>query len=335
MRWARRAAARENTEVPVDELEQPVPASAAGQVGSSLMTKAWSVLLITALALGPLGAAMGGFAWFQLSSQPSAAQSVTATDRSGEQAVAGEFGQRVVVAWLTSTQDKPGALLALTKDASLAGFPVEGYQVRDVAVADIVWTGQVWSVTVGATVTDSQQTARRYFQVPVQVSSGSVSVLMLPSPVAAPRVSLVSSTTYQTQLATSSPPGETVAQFLTAYLAGAGDLSRYLTPGVSMDPISPAPYTSVRLNDLRATTAVDVTKTPADGQQLRVLVIATAVVTERQSSPVAYALTLKARAGRWEIFSIDPAPAGSSAASTAAIPATSVTPSPRPTSSSS
>ena len=330
MKWGRRSMRGEPAP---DEFEQPVPVSAVGQITSSLLTKAWSGLLVTALALGPVGAALGGLAWVQMSAQPAAVQAASSTDRSGEQAMAGEFGQRVVVAWLTSTQDQPWALLALCKDASLAGLPAEAYQVRDVTVADIVWTGHLWSVTVAATVTDVRQTARRYFQVPVQVASGSVSVVMLPSPVAAPRVNLAS-TNYQVQLATSSPPGATVGQFLTAYLSGSGDLSRYLTPGVAMDPISPAPYTTVRLTDLRAATDIDVAKTPADGQQLRVLVIASAAVTQRQSSPVAYALTLRARAGRWEIFSIDQAPDGAISAATAApIPASSVTPSPRPTSS--
>jgi len=51
------------------------------------------------------------------------------------------------------------------------------------------------------------------------------------------------------------------------------------------------------------------TITPADGQRMRVLATAAAEVTDTQSANVTYALTLAARAGRWEITAIDPTPA--------------------------
>ncbi len=302
-----------------------------------MATKAWSALLVMALGLGPVGAAMGGWAWYLQTARPTSV-AVAAVDRSADQELASEVAQRVVVAWLTSTQDHPGELVALVKDAGLVGLPQEPAQVRDLTVAAVVFGDRVWTVTVAATVTDSRQTARRYFQVPVQVSSGTVTVLTLPSPVAAPSIALSSSTGYKTQLASGSAPGVTVSQFLSAYLAGSGDLNRYLTPGSALGPIHPAPYTSVRLVELRAATAIDAAKTPSDGQQLRVLAIATAMVTDRQSSPVEYALTLRARAGRWEISAIDLSPAlGPASLSPATNPssASSAAPSPRPTSSTS
>ena len=38
---------------------------------------------------------------------------------------------------------------------------------------------------------------------------------------------------------------------LPSSLTGAGDVGRYLTPGVTLVALTPAPYTSVRLDDLR------------------------------------------------------------------------------------
>ncbi len=103
---------------------------------------------------------------------------------------------------------------------------------------------------------------------------------------------------------------QTVAQFLGAYLAGAGDVTRYVSPAapVPVTAIAPPAYTKVNVDEILTDTQVDGTSAPAEGGQLRVLVDATAVTSGKQTSEVNYTLTLRARAGRWEIYSIDPAP---------------------------
>ena len=114
---------------------------------------------------------------------------------------------------------------------------------------------------------------------------------------------------YRAQVDLTAPLGQTVGQFLTAYIAGSGDVSRYLTPGVELTPLTPSPYTSVRLSEIRAAGSDQPPATvPQDGTRTRVLALGTAVVTDQQTANVAYALTLTARAGRWEISAIDPAP---------------------------
>ena len=292
---------------PDDDLS-PI-ADGAHQTSTHLAARLAGVGLMICLFVGPLGLAVALLALSSVSSIPPAA-SVTVTDRSNEQATVGEFAQYVVVTWLTSTQDHPDALLALVKDAQASTLPRSPFTVKDPSVARITQADGTWSVTVAATVTDVRQvTARRFFQVPVRLDAGAVSALTLPAAVSPPLVAPAASSDYSTQMDSTGPQGQTVTEFLGAYLTGAGDVGRYLTPGVSLTALTPAPYTSVRLDDLRGATTVPATTAPQDGQRLRVLATATAVVTDQQSSSVTYALTLTARAGRWEINAIDPAPA--------------------------
>lgn len=295
----------------VDELPLSPIASGAHQTVSHLAAKVATAGLLTCLVLGPVGAVAGGLALAQ-PSRSVPVQSAAVADRSNDRAVVGEFAQRVVVTWLTTTSDTPEPLLKLVKAAQVSTLSREPFGVRDPTVARITQSEGTWSVTVAATVTDARRsTVRRFFQVPVRLTTGgSVTALTLPTPVSPSPVEPASSHEYRVQLGPASAQGETVAQFLTAYLAGSGDVSRYLTPGVSLTALTPAAYTAVRLVDLRGDTDVeDSTSAPGDGQRMRVLATATASVTRQQSSSVAYALTLTARAGRWEITAIDPAPA--------------------------
>lgn len=289
--------------------DAPPIATATEQVTTEWSTRAVSAGLLLCLALGPVGAGVGVYALVQSSTgtQPTAA---AAADLSEDRARAGEYAQRVVLTWLTTTRDDTSELEAMVKGVQLTSIAEVAFTVRDATVAGIRFTDDVWTVTVAATVTDArEETARRFFQVPVVLSDDTVTALTLPTPVAGASIIAGTSPEYRTRVDTTSPIGQTVVEFLSAYLAQAGDVARYVTPGVELTALTPAPYTAVTLTDLRALGAVDVAESPADGQQLRVLATGSAVVTEDQSSPVTYALTLTARAGRWEITAIDAAPA--------------------------
>lgn len=327
----RRASTKEkdDPELVEDELEdtedRPPVADGRQQTTSTLATKAATFGLLTCLALGPVGAAVGGLAFLQ-TSQPAPVPAITMTDRSNERAAVGQFAQQVVVTWLTTTQEDPDALLALIKDARIAGLSRTAFVVDDPAVAGITFVDDTWSVTVALTVTDANQsTERRYFQIPVRYAEEGLTAITLPTPVSAPPVTVGSTTGYRTQVDTSSSLGQTVGQFLSAYTAGAGDVSRYLTPGVFLAPLTPAPYTEVQLSEIRAV-GEQPSEAAQDGTQIRVLALGTAVVTDEQTSNVAYALTVTARAGRWEISAIDPAPVQQQTQTPAASSATDTAP---------
>ncbi len=308
---------RDDVDVDVDDAVTgvaPAPiATAKQQVGSTLATKAATGLLLSCLFAGPIGLAVGGLALVSAAS-PAPASTATVVDQSGHRAVAGEFAQRLVITWLTTARGHEADLTALLPGISTATFPQEAFTATDASVSGITMVDGTWSVTVAVTVTDQRkQTARRFFQVPVTLGQdGSVAALSLPTPVAGPPVEAGTGLNYQVQVPGTGPVAQTITQFLTAYAAGSGDVTRYLTPGVQVRAITPAPYTAVTVTDLRAITSaagVDTTGTPKDGTTLRVLVAGTGTVSTTQQIGASWALSLTARAGRWEITAIDPAPA--------------------------
>lgn len=292
-------------------VEDPIPiATGRHQVAAGLGAKAATVGLFTCLVFGPIGAAAGAFALLKDAS-PAEASISAPTDLSNERAIVGQFAQQVVVTWLTATQEDPDALLALVKDTTVAGLSKTPFVVADPTISGITFVDGVWSVTVAATVTDARDvTAYRFFQIPVSYTAGVLAALTLPTPISPAPAVRGASDGYETQVDTDSALGQTVAQFLNAYLTGSGEVSRYLTPGVAMTPLDPSPYTSIRVLEIRAAGSDSApSDDPRDGDQIRIIGLGAAAVTEEQTASVAYALTLTARAGRWEISAIDPVPA--------------------------
>ncbi|MFJ5850509.1 conjugal transfer protein [Streptomyces sp. NPDC092903] len=220
-----------------------------------------------------------------------------------------------------------------------------------------------WSITVAADVTtqDDEGKAKRlgvqYFRVGIQatgpVGAGGTATsaaaatgyaaTSLPAQVAAPSALKPGALAYESDRGSSStdPAVETARGFLMAYLAGTTELDRYTSPGASVQAISPAPYAAVKVTGVKDdATSSGQQRVPADGTVLHQLVQVDA--TDQAGSPasLSYALTLKSRAGRWEVSSVDDAPAvrASSTASTAphTTPtpgAVTATPSPSPSSS--
>ena len=285
-------------------------ASAAHQSTSAWATKATTGLLTAALLLSPVGAATGLLA-LRTVTQPDLQPTGSAPpDLSSQRATAGEYATRLVVAWLQATQTDDQDLRALLDQppATSARTP---FTVTAPAVAAITaQPDDIWTVTVAATVTDARERAtRRYFQVPVRLHDTTLTALTLPSPVAGPAHSTTAATEYPSVIALTSVLAAGIGQFLDAYLAADGDVTRYLTPGTALPAVTPPAYTAVTLQDLRADTDLDPDSPPADAARLRVLATATAAVTDTQAVTVAYPLTLTARDGRWEVTAIDPAPA--------------------------
>jgi hypothetical protein len=144
-----------------------------------------------------------------------------------------------------------------------------------------------------------------YYAVPVAADStgSSFTVTGAPCVVAGPARAEVPKSSY----AVTVPEGNlssAIGQFLAAYLTGAGEVDRYLAPGVQLTAVSPAPYTAVSVQEVSAVEeAAAAEKVPADGTKVRVL----ASVEARNATgrwPLAYELTLKARSGRWEIAAV-------------------------------
>ncbi|GLX22629.1 conjugal transfer protein [Streptomyces lavendulae] len=205
-----------------------------------------------------------------------------------------------------------------------------------------------WSVTVAADVTahddkgKSKRLGVQYYRVGIQATgpasaggteqsaTAGYAATSLPAQVAAPTALKPGGLAYETDRGSSSadPSVETARGFLAAYLTGTTELDRYTSPGTRLQPISPAPYAAVKVTGVQDdSSGPGQQKVPADGTVLHQLVQVDA--TDQAGSPVSlsYALTLKSRAGRWEVASVDDAPAIRASSPPSAAPHT-PTPSP-------
>ncbi|MFE9454890.1 conjugal transfer protein [Streptomyces sp. NPDC006739] len=235
--------------------------------------------------------------------KPTALRTATpATDPAG-------YAQVFISAWLRSdANDETSA------QARLAQSMAPGVELPDpaagahsapesvTAVRSAQRAGGAWSVTVAAQYADGSV---RYYTVPVAAdrTGSSFTVTGAPAVVAGPARAEVAKSSYAVTL----PEGDlssAVGEFLTAYLTGAGEVDRYLAPGVKLTAVSPAPYTAITVQQVSAIEeAAAAGQVPADGTTVRVL----AAVEARDATgrwPLAYELTLKARSGRWEVAAL-------------------------------
>ncbi|MFF4693012.1 conjugal transfer protein [Streptomyces sp. NPDC001307] len=216
------------------------------------------------------------------------------------------YAQLFLSAWLRSSADDATSAQArlaqsMAPDAELP-HPATGALSRPLSVTAVRSAqrgGDAWSVTVAAQYADGRL---RYYTVPVTAdrAGAAFAVNGAPAVVAGPARAEAPKSPYRVSV----PDGDlssAVGEFLAAYLTGAGQVSRYLAPGVSLTPISPAPYTAVLIQQVSAAEqAAASAYVPADGTKARVL----ARVEARDAGgrwPLAYELTLKARSSRWEV----------------------------------
>ncbi|MGI5380693.1 conjugal transfer protein [Streptomyces sp. CA-251387] len=265
----------------------------------------WTVIAAGPIALGVAVTSTPTTVEAATSAKPTTAVRTTAAaaDPAG-------YAQLFVSVWLRSSADD-----ASTAQARLAQSMAPDVELPDPA-ADAQSTPQsvtavrsaqradgAWSVTVAAQYTDGSV---RYYAVPVAAdrAGASFAVAGAPGVVAGPARAEVPKSSYGVTV----PEGDlsaAVGEFLAAYLTGAGEVSRYLAPGVTLAPVSPAPYAAVSVEQVSAVEEVAAAEqVPADGTTVRVL----ARVKARDASgrwPLAYELALTARSGRWEVSALE------------------------------
>lgn len=132
----------------------------------------------------------------------------------------------------------------------------------------------------------------------------------LPTPVACPRTLAAVELDYPEPADLNGPIGQSVHGFLLAYLAGRGELDRYIAPGTNIGAIVPPLCSEVQLLELRTRESFEPGQAarPLDGTEGHVSARAWGYDAIGQVTAVDYALTLAARAGRWEVRRIDPSP---------------------------
>ncbi|MGW1533862.1 conjugal transfer protein [Streptomyces aureus] len=260
----------------------------------------------TAIAAGPIAlclAITSGPTTVQAATPPAAPVQPTGggSDPAG-------IAQLFVGAWLRSSADDATTAQARLAQSMAPGIelpdPVEGAQPHPesvTAVRSTHRTGDAWWVTVAAQYADGRL---RNYAVPVIADRGSFTVAGAPGVVAGPGRAKAPQSPYRVTV----PDGalsSSVGEFLAAYLAGAGEVDRYLAPGVVLSAVTPAPYGRVAVQQVRAIEEAAASGTgAADGTAVHVLV----QVEARDGDgrwPLAYELTLTARSGRWEVTGLE------------------------------
>ncbi|WP_052441220.1 conjugal transfer protein [Streptacidiphilus anmyonensis] len=171
-----------------------------------------------------------------------------------------------------------------------------------------------WSVVVGCEAETAGQTAVRYFVVPVEMDQttggmGSLAVVAQPAAVAAPAPAGVPPFLYPDDAAAGTPLAAAAAAFLTAYLAGQGDVSALLSPGAHIPAPASALYAQVQVGQIAVGQSGMDGSVPRDGASCEIWVQVTATDQSGAAWPLGYALKMRARAGRWEVASVESGPA--------------------------
>ncbi|MFE9968774.1 conjugal transfer protein [Streptomyces sp. NPDC005525] len=150
----------------------------------------------------------------------------------------------------------------------------------------------------------------RYFAVPVVAADGAggageFTVTAPPSQIAGPGTAVVASSRFENQLPADGALASSLGEFFDAYLAGVGEVERYLSPHTELAAVKESGYTSVAVDEAMADSDVADGRVPADGTVVRVRAHVTASAARAEQWPLVYTLTMTARSGRWEVTALE------------------------------
>jgi Conjugative transposon protein TcpC len=244
----------------------------------------------------------------------------------GNAQLAGAFAQEFVTTYLTTVEGQTDRLakfidssgpLHLSKSPRDVSDPAVVYLRRTVATEHI----EVWAVTVSVRLSGSPQDAgsgtggRQYYGVAVSLAGGALRALAPPALVDAPPTGPDLTTAYEGPCAAETPLATAVSGFLSAYLAGSGDLTRYTTANAGIVALQPAPFTKLE----SVAVVSDDTGCGAERSTVRALVTVTPRDRAGALSTLAYPLTMTRTDGQqWQVQSMDVVPALSDPVSVAA-----------------
>lgn len=276
------------------------------------VTKLGPILALAFVLFLTVGAGLG-YASLTRPSETAVVQQVDEAQSSETQA-SEAFAANLVGAWLSATKDDTATLEAYMPEAVETVESDEAVKYRDLSVVSSQKTEQdTLSVVVSAAVKETEEVdgekvdtwMPQYFQVGVSESDGRMAALGLPAPVEQPDAAKMPELAYPTEVE-SDDMKSTVTDFLTAYVTGDGDVTRFTSPDSDLTVIDSPPFDEIKLQEL-LTSGETANPNPDDGEETSVLANVT-VATSAGDRTAQYALTLAPRDGRWEVKDIDPAP---------------------------
>ena len=218
------------------------------------------------------------------------------------------WAQLYVARWLSAGEGDEDRLRSFFPGVpSLTGVRSGGlWAARTAAVGAVETSPGYWSVTVAAEVMAADRgggwapAGTRYYRVAVASTPGGAALVStgLPAEVTAPALARPPRLVFQSAGQVPVDLGDSVERFVAAYVAGDGELARYVTPGSPLRPVRPAPYAKVEISSVALDGPV------APGRPVRVLASVRATDADGRVAFLAYPLALASRDGRWEVTEI-------------------------------
>lgn len=266
----------------------------------------FGVLAVLAV-LGGLNAVFG----FLFSSEPAPPSDAATTSIVSHAQLAGSFAEDFVVAYLGAGSGSQ-ELVAKYVTAGQITLPPTGQRVSEpmvVFVQPVVSTGglEVWTVTVSVRPSDRSGPAsaqRQFYRVSVSVTDGRLRALSLPAAVEAPGRGVDLSLKYAASCSTDTPVAPVASGFVSAFLAGSGDLNRYTSTDAGITALTPAPYSSVDTVLIQS----DESSCGVNGSTVHLLATVVPHTASGTTASLAYPLTLIRSGGQWQVQTMDSVP---------------------------
>ncbi|ONF74501.1 hypothetical protein AVR91_0203450 [Amycolatopsis keratiniphila subsp. keratiniphila] len=288
--------------IPDAQLES-VAHTAARRIGRVL---GWCVIVASPLAV------IVGLVVLRPSAPAQPPQSVQLLDASEPQG----WAEMYVRSWLSANRDDSAGLEAFYPTGMKSTRAVGTQIPVDTSTLSVVSPRPgAWSVMVAANILVQQPDGKHRARLACANASlvGSAEgyvATSLPTPVACPRTRAAVELDYPETAELNGSVGQSVHGFLSAHLAGRGELNRYIAPETNIGAIVPPLYAEVQLLELRTHEQFEPGQAarPLDGTEVHVTARAWGHDALGKVTTIDYALTLVARAGRWEVSRIEPAP---------------------------
>lgn len=263
----------------------------------------------------------GGHAVVSLFSEPPPGPSDDATvSIVGNAQLAGSFAQEFVVSYLAATSGDQDRIAAFVGGSESISLPATARPVADPAVVSVRRARtsgpvEIWSVTVSVRLaaetppagrnSTSAQAKPHYYRVGVSVNHGRLRALSRPWLVAPPAQGQDLLTVYSSPCGEESPVTHVAVGFLNAFLAGSGDVTRYVSHDSAITALSPPPFTSFDTVSVSAQES----SCGTTGTTAHVLATVTPASGDDTLAPLDYPLTMVRTGEQWQVQAIDSVPA--------------------------
>lgn len=282
-----------------DLLVDPLPPTRRKR-GPLLGARVFRVLLWLLVVTGPVAAGLGLAGVSDLGGRVDALSSQLGVELPPDTATVEGFAELFLASYLTESSEEP-------RSGRPAGD--ERVVVRTVSLgADLIDDGY-YAVTVAAVVRSDTEplddsvpeaAASLFYRVAVVETDSGLAVVGLPSLIPAPVEAVAPDLAVGRMAGLDAGLKEATVRFLSAYLAGDGELARYTAPGSQLTPILPPPFVSVEILEAGSVPVGDSTR--------EVVAVVEGFDGSGRVQVLQFGLVMGQRDGRWEVVELLAAP---------------------------